>query len=89
MNYEHHLPKGWANIAKQLQERLAPFVAAGGGVLQVKEKFGGLRVYTGGDNLPDLSDLYLAADNTCMECGAPGAMSVRNGWIGPRCEAHK
>jgi hypothetical protein len=89
MNYAAHLPNGWANIAQQLQERLAPFVAAGGRVLQVKEKFGGLRVYTEGDDLPDLADLYEAAEKTCVECGAAGTMTVRNGWVSPRCEAHK
>lgn len=86
---KNHLPKGWAAIAEALRERLAPFVSAGGNIMQVKEKFGGLRVYTEGDNLPDLSDLYTAAEITCMDCGAPGEMTVRNGWRGPRCEAHK
>jgi hypothetical protein len=88
MNYANHLPKGWASIAQQLQERLEPFVAAGGKVLQVKEKFGGLRVYTAGDDLPALDDLCEAAGKTCVECGAPGTMSARYGWISPRCEAH-
>lgn len=89
MNYAAHLPGGWANIARQLQERLAPFVASGGRVLQVKEKFGGLRVYTSGDGVPELDDLCEAAEKTCVECGAPGTMSSRRGWISPRCEAHQ
>jgi hypothetical protein len=88
MNYADHLPNGWAKIAQQLQERLEPFVAAGGRVLQVKEKFGGLRVYTVGHDVPDLDDLYEAAEQTCVECGAPGTMSTRHGWVSPRCEEH-
>jgi hypothetical protein len=89
MNYAVHLPKGWADIAQQLQERLEPFVAAGGVVLQVKEKFGGLRVYTQGHDVPDLDDLCEAAEKTCVECGSPGTMSARHGWVSPRCEEHK
>lgn len=87
--YAAHLPEGWAKIAEQLQARLEPFMAAGGKVVQVKEKFGGLRVYTEGDNPPDLDDLCEAAETTCVECGAPGAMTTKRGWISPRCEAHQ
>lgn len=89
MNYAVHLPKGWASIAQQLEERLAPFVAAGGRVLQVKEKFGGLRVYTDGEDVPELDDLCEVAEKTCVECGAPGTMTSRHGWVSPRCEEHK
>lgn len=86
---EQHLPAGWSAIARELAVRLAPFVAAGGQVVQVKEKFGGLRVYTEGDGVPDLSDLYEAAEKTCGVCGAPGTMTTKNYWLLPRCAEHQ
>lgn len=82
------LPGGWLDIGLELAVRLRPAVEQGLILQQVKEKFGGLRVYTYGGDTPDLSDLYERAENTCMECGAPGKMTTKRGWIGPRCEFH-
>lgn len=80
-----HLPPGWSNIAKSLQERLKPFVDAGGTIHQVKEKFGELRVYT--DFKVDLDDLVVLSANTCATCGEPGKLTHKV-WIIPLCEKH-
>lgn len=67
---------GWQPIVRQL---FADMLAAGwdGRVIQVKEKWGGLRVYVGG--APDaVHDLIESAETksciTCEDCGADGQM---------------
>jgi hypothetical protein len=59
-------------------------------VLQVKEKFGGLRFYCAGKRAGELEDLIRAAEaesyKTCEDCGASGQMSVptahgTNKWV--------
>ncbi len=94
MNYAFSLPTGWyITIGDELNTRLDDLVKRGGKVEQVKEKFGGLRVYVdrGGDedNLDfNVDDLDKVCQNTCMECGMSGTMTTKRGWIGPRCEDH-
>jgi hypothetical protein len=69
-------------------------------VIQVKEKFGGLRFYTQGGgseeevclNYDALMDLVHKAEeqsfNTCEECGAPGEVRNTSGWISTLCDTH-
>jgi hypothetical protein len=59
-------------------------------IVQVKEKFGGLRFYTNGGT-PEMHNYIHFAEmisrNMCEECGAPG--KTRNGrWIRTLCEKH-
>lgn len=54
---------------------------------QVKEKFGGLRFYTGGTSKEALDRIQEAADEsveTCEYCGSPGERS-NEGWIRTLC----
>lgn len=83
-----HLPNGWAKIADMLYNPLNYFVCEGGKVLQVKEKFGELRVYMKGPNPPDISSIELLAESTCVVCGKPSVGHQSTGWYGPRCEEH-
>ena len=60
-------------------------------VLEVKEKFGGLRFYTGGGT-KKMGDLIRKAENDsfdiCERCGKPGTLMVHNGWyktVCPKC----
>lgn len=59
-------------------------------VLQVKEKFGTFRWYTGGvpqnSTLHDIADKYeeLSA-NICIDCGKPNVPMVNESWISPYC----
>jgi len=60
-------------------------------VLQIKEKFGGLRFYyEGGDNTIDgmvrMAESWAA--HTCEECGNPGK-SRNSGWIRTLCDEHE
>jgi len=89
---QEHLMPGWGKIAEELKTRLRPWVEGGGRILQVKEKFGSLRVYTHGEStapFPVLKDLYEQAEKTCIHCGEPGEMTAPRGWIIPLCEKHK
>ncbi len=79
--------EGWASLYLPLIERCR---ADGVSVLQIKEKFGGLRFYVG----PASDELYAAIDvaeaaslTMCEECGASGKR--RGGsWIRTLCDAH-
>lgn len=80
-------PSGWRPIVERLSASLAATGTAR--VLQVKEKFGGLRVYLG--NCSDL-DLELArvaeadAAHTCQSCGSDGAKLRGPGWYRTVCD---
>lgn len=60
-------------------------------VTQVKEKFGGLRVYVDGatdDVYKLINEAEDKASKTCEVCGQPGTLQ-RDGWWAVRCEEHK
>lgn len=59
-------------------------------VVQIKEKFGGLRFYYegGDDKIQGMVRMAEAwADHTCEECGKPGK-SRNSGWIKTLCDEH-
>lgn len=88
------VPKGWAKLAGPVLREIA---RNGGAILQVKEKFGALRIYWGaeggmGDDMYEV--LRLATDraedvsrSVCIECGAAANMYV-DGWMLPLCDKH-
>jgi hypothetical protein len=60
-------------------------------VMQVKEKFGGLRFYYDGGDEAVAGMVRMAeawADHSCEECGAPGT-SGGKGWIRTLCPTHR
>jgi hypothetical protein len=89
---------GWFDILWRLFEDLEPLVVAfeqESGfqfeVLQVKEKFGGLRVYVNcRRNEAIRQRIGIASEeslHTCEVCGQPGELR-ENGWIKTLCEEH-
>lgn len=57
-------------------------------IIELKEKFGGLRIYTNIHikEVNEILDKYEALSTTvCQECGAP-ATRISQGWIGYFCE---
>lgn len=61
-------------------------------IVQVKEKFGGLRWYTDGvpatSKLDDIARKYeRISEETCIECGRPATYRT-TGWICPYCDVH-
>ncbi len=88
---------GWFNLVWQLCERLEPLVAVTeqeGGcsfrVLQVKEKFGGLRFYTTFGNAAISALIETAEAESCHICELCGQPGIRRGasWITTRCDKH-
>ena len=88
---------GWFDLVWRLCERLEPVVSAEEAesgrpfhVLQVKEKFGGLRFYPNYNN-DAIYALIEAAEieslHTCEVCGQPGKRSGVS-WFQTTCEEH-
>ena len=88
LNYiDHGYPKGWENL-------VAPIIAKceekGLTIMQIKEKFGGLRFYYG--PMDDEVDAMVEAAEkqsyrTCEVCGGPG-MLRDGGWLQTLCDEH-
>ena len=88
---------GWFDLVWTLCERLESVVPAAETetgrsfrVLQVKEKFGGLRFYTNYSN-DTISALIEASEiesiHTCDVCGGPGRRRGTS-WVETRCDEH-
>ena len=57
-------------------------------LLEIKEKFGELRIYASGDggNFDEIiSDYAVLSGNICINCGKPDVYST-SGWIMPICK---
>jgi addiction module HigA family antidote len=90
--------KGWHAIVERLSaelaalaERLSPEERALVRVVQVKEKFGRLRVYLDDVETDEMRAAIDASqdesERTCEECGRPGRARTLRGWVSTRCEA--
>jgi hypothetical protein len=92
---------GWREIIETVSSSIAAAVAechtGEMTITQIKEKFGGLRIYTQSRGLPD--EVIEKADDaielaearsecTCETCGAAGVIHDRAGWLTTRCEKH-
>ena len=81
---------GWGKIIESLVPDLFD-LGWDGVVLQVKEKFGGLRFYIG-CGTDAIFDRINQSENesyvTCEDCGAPGKTKTRPGgyWLATLCE---
>lgn len=91
--------EGWRPIILELLERLEAEIAAQPAaerdafrVVQVKEKFGTLRVYLAGQGTERMEAAIHSAEQasskTCEVCGAPGELRSRNRWMLTRCQKH-
>jgi hypothetical protein len=90
---------GWRPIMERLLYKLEAEITAQPieerdrfRILQIKEKFGRLTVYTA-DSTPDMDRaIEAAADEsirTCEVCGAARELRQRNFWWAPRCKEHE
>ncbi|KXO92879.1 MULTISPECIES: hypothetical protein [Tsukamurella] len=84
---------GWYPIIIDLDRKLSA-IDPSYQLVQVKEKFGGLRYYVEFEpdrTRPGFGDLIRAAERrserTCEECGAEGAPSHRGSWARTLCAA--
>jgi hypothetical protein len=88
-NVQDQTESGWSDILKRLVDDLF-WLGWDGRVLQVKEKFGGLRFYinTGSDAIHDrISQAENESYKTCEQCGKPG-VPRGGGWIKTLCDEH-
>jgi len=80
---------GWFDIVYNLCHEIAPMRPK---VLQIKEKFAGLRFYCSfpKDYTEKGYDFIRKAEHdaykTCEECGKPGEMRINNGWRMLKCD---
>lgn len=77
--------KGWDSIIDPL---VAQCKVEGVEILQIKEKFGGLRFYTSGASewLESAIDAAEALSyRTCEDCGSPGSTVNVRGWVSTLC----
>lgn len=94
INHYECTPEGWHKITKPLEESL---VAMGVKILQMKQKFGDLRVYfrvpndMSDEDIDKVVDMVNAAEEKCASlcevCGAANSVCKEtNGWVGVTCE---
>lgn len=83
--------RGWYGLLEELAGRFAALEPKAGkiNVMQIKEKFGELRVYVG-NNDPRVGGVIREfeerANKTCERCGNPGELSVRRYFYLTLCE---
>jgi len=82
------IPNGWRELVGEMYRRLLqldPDV----NMLEVKEKFGILRIVVTGSevNTDYITDMYEnISRRTCSVCGKPGKLTSRSGWYITICE---
>jgi len=82
--------EGWHDIINSLYDDLV-VLGWDRTLFQIKEKFGGLRFYTGecSDEMYDrIAEAERKSVETCMRCGKRG-FATDCGWILTLCEEHK
>lgn len=86
---------GWRDLIVSLVRRLDVIRQRDGlslEVLQIKEKFGGLRFYTSGANGEALDLIHRAeemSETICEYCGWPGEIKPLRGWYKCVCTTHE
>ncbi len=82
---------GWRPTVKECLEKIIPL---GAEIQQVKEKFGGLRVYYRGRHVDhdkvnqQIRLAEMKCETTCEDCGAPGEVRDNRGWLRCLCDQH-
>lgn len=77
--------EGWRPIVRKA---IADIKARGGTIIQVKEKFGGLRLYCQGEDREIYHiahDAEAACESRCEYCGNPGKLRS-NAWLKTLCD---
>jgi len=88
---------GWHSLIKNLLHTIDCYIARGPldglfEIVQIKEKFGGLRVYAIGSDEYIEGAIGLAecmSNNVCEVCGSPGQNLIKGGWLKTRCKDHE
>lgn len=109
-SYRKYLP-GWAPHIDQVVTAVQTFNVKYAGptpedsqsivILQIKEKFGGLRIYTRWSNVTSedaqteahqifqlIDQICATCEGLCQDCGEPGDLVNIGGWAVTLCEKH-
>jgi len=79
--------KGWSTLIDTIYDNLRPETY----VMQVKEKFGGLRFYVGGATQKEFAIIEKAEElsyEICESCGKAGELREDLGWMLTLCDEH-
>lgn len=90
-----YLPEGWESIVTEAFDKINDYPIR---IAQVKEKFGGLRIYYDTESEDAESNKYVSdvireaeakSYKTCLTCGKPGKVDNSKHWIVTLCEEHR
>lgn len=87
--YMYDAPPGWSDLVAELEsqlERIAPDTE----VIQIKEKFGGLRYYATGASTEGqalIAQYEERSFRVCQVCGTEGRLRSDRGWWTTLCDA--
>ena len=82
--------EGWAGLVNEAFDALGK-IRGDIKILQVKEKYGGLRIYTDYSHIDYdliLINLEKKSFTICELCGEPAKLRNTNGWYRTLCDAH-
>jgi len=88
-NWRNAVGPGWHKLMDKMVEDITA-LGWDGTILQVKEKFGGLRFYIGCANDAIFNRIARAEKESykiCEECGKPGQLRG-GGWLRTLCDEH-
>jgi len=83
--------KGWERLVRTVYNAKVG-IGTTVGIIQVKEKWGGLRVYTDYyDSELEKTIMQVGEESltVCEECGASGGLVKKGTWYQTRCEEHR
>lgn len=87
----NNMPKGWVDaFGDLLCEELSKVVSDDFDILEVKEKFGSLRIYYGGTVSDEVRNIIMKYEYIskyiCHQCGKPDVRMIDIGYIIPCCD---
>jgi hypothetical protein len=83
--------KGWEPLVRRVYNAKIG-IGTPVGIIQVKEKWGGLRIYTDyyDEQLePIITEVGNQSYKICETCGAPADLVQKGTWYQTRCEEHR
>jgi hypothetical protein len=83
--------KGWESLVRKVYNaKIGLGVPVG--IIQVKEKWGGLRIYTDyyvREIEEVITEVGRQSLEVCEQCGAPAGLVAKGTWYQTRCEEHR
>ena len=86
-DWSDYVDEGWKPLMRGLQELAGDVI-----LIQVKEKFGALRIYWKGEDVKFqdyVNVVSRVSAHTCEVCGKPGSIGeIKKGWFKAVCDEH-